>query len=749
MKQLLIISFLILTCLSNAVAQIPSTCFEIESILVDACGNPEGENEMVRFKVGPAPLNVSNLNVNWPNNPFLGICQNPATAGKVAQLNSSITACGLILEPVNGVLPAGANVILVTSTNFITAANSFAQLTDTVYLIFQCAGNTGGHFANATGSGSRTLSINFAGGCSDAVTYNCQLLTDVNGNTGVSGSSTDRDGATANFTWNGAASYVNYGCTAPFVPQIVNAGPDINACQGETISLNGIVSGNFSSVHWTGGNGTWINPNTINAQYTVGIGDVGNVPLQLNATNCNGIVTDVMNVVISNLPLVNVSPPGNISICAGDIITLDAGAGGPYTWSTGDVGPSIQVSSPGTYIVSATNSCGTYSDTTVITSGTIPVAAIMANTSSICPGETLALQSAFAINYLWSTGETTQTINITSGGTYYVIISNGCGSDSTGLNIVNMPMPSVTILNGSEVIACEGEAVFLETSGVGSIFWPGWNAGTAHFATVPGIYVAQASNLCGYDSAEINVIFDSLPFVNLATNFSLCSGNSIDIFPVFNGALTWSNGAVSDMQNFSVGGNYFVIASNNCGADTAFFSINEVTVNAGFSVDSIKGAAPLPVNFTNLSTGADTYLWNFGNGDTSTFIHPSYTFYMPGEHLVILTAMSNAGCSDTAGVLITVNPCDHKTYIPNAFTPNFDEVNPLFKVNSACFLNGRVTIYDRWGKEIYSWTDIAQGWNGNDQAGNPYPMGVYVYMFEYNDVNGDPYVYRGQLNLLR
>ena len=49
--------------------------FEINSILVDACGSPEGENEMVRFTVGASPLQVSSLNVTWPNTSlnFLGI----------------------------------------------------------------------------------------------------------------------------------------------------------------------------------------------------------------------------------------------------------------------------------------------------------------------------------------------------------------------------------------------------------------------------------------------------------------------------------------------------------------------------------------------------------------------------------------------------------------------------------------------------------------------------------------------------
>ena len=74
-------------------SQTPSTCFEIESILVDACdpNNIEGANEMIRFIVGPTALNSNNLSINWPSaNSFLGICQNGTTASKIATLNLSL-----------------------------------------------------------------------------------------------------------------------------------------------------------------------------------------------------------------------------------------------------------------------------------------------------------------------------------------------------------------------------------------------------------------------------------------------------------------------------------------------------------------------------------------------------------------------------------------------------------------------------------------------------------------------------------
>ena len=70
-----------------------SQCFEIESILVDACDNTTDEayNEMFRMRIGGTALNTSTLSVNWPAQTWLGLIQNATTASKVAQLNTAIT----------------------------------------------------------------------------------------------------------------------------------------------------------------------------------------------------------------------------------------------------------------------------------------------------------------------------------------------------------------------------------------------------------------------------------------------------------------------------------------------------------------------------------------------------------------------------------------------------------------------------------------------------------------------------------
>ena len=291
-------------------------CIEISSILVDACGSPEGENEMVRFNVGSSALNTTNMVVDWPNNPWQGLCQDAATAATVTSINNNIQGCGFLIEPTGGVLPANAKVLLLTSTNINTGANSFTNVNDTLYVLFQCAGNTSGHFANYnTSPGLRTLIIQFngAGGCTDSVTYDRTLL--INQFGGIGGFSFENDGAVVEFNAAGTPTYVNYGCQALGTSLSVSAGPDIGLCPGgaTTANLQGTVFGNTSGVQWSGGTGSFTSTTSLNTTYTPGPGETGLVYITLTASGaCNTTRTDTARVnIVSSLPVPSLSANGS------------------------------------------------------------------------------------------------------------------------------------------------------------------------------------------------------------------------------------------------------------------------------------------------------------------------------------------------------------------------------------------------------------------------------------------------------
>lgn len=297
----------VLAC-SGLQAQVPTKCLEIESILVDACisatdcpASTEGMNEMVRFITGPAPIALSDLQFEFFSSTFQGLVQNSTTAALTSQLNASIQGCGWLLEPPGGMIPAGKEVIFITSTDMCVQANSFADLSDTLYIIFQAPGNSQGHFKNNDLVGqaltntpgpvlSRWLHISVAGtGCGDTATYDAGKLTNIYGTYG--GTSAENDGAAVDFSWPGmpVASYVNHGCMAAITPTepIITYGGDALAC-GTIASLLGSVNGTYSTVHWQGGSGYFTAPDSLNTGYLPGAADSGQVQLSFCAMGSCG-----------------------------------------------------------------------------------------------------------------------------------------------------------------------------------------------------------------------------------------------------------------------------------------------------------------------------------------------------------------------------------------------------------------------------------------------------------------------------
>ncbi|MCX7607269.1 MAG: gliding motility-associated C-terminal domain-containing protein, partial [Bacteroidia bacterium] len=144
------------------------------------------------------------------------------------------------------------------------------------------------------------------------------------------------------------------------------------------------------------------------------------------------------------------------------------------------------------------------------------------------------------------------------------------------------------------------------------------------------------------------------------------------------------------------------------------------------------------LTLTNTSSGAATYQWDFGNGQTSTAPNPTVTFDQEGEYLIILTAISAEGCRDTAQYRLIVRYAQALT-IPNAFTPNGDGVNDRFVIRYSGMESIRAFLYDRWGNEIFSQQQASPSgtleWDGT-KGGQPLPEGVYAGLIQARTVDG-------------
>jgi hypothetical protein len=165
------------------------------------------------------------------------------------------------------------------------------------------------------------------------------------------------------------------------------------------------------------------------------------------------------------------------------------------------------------------------------------------------------------------------------------------------------------------------------------------------------------------------------------------------------------------------------------------------------------------VHFVNLSDGAVKYLWDFGDGTSSTSPDPSHFYNQSGIYNVKLTTWSEDGCADS--VIINDAFADKGMYIrfPNAFTPNdggptggyystrTDEDNQVFHPVASGVASYNLKIYSKAGLLVFESNETEMGWDGY-YKGRKCSPGVYVWKVRGTFRNGQPIIMAGDITLL-
>jgi len=156
------------------------------------------------------------------------------------------------------------------------------------------------------------------------------------------------------------------------------------------------------------------------------------------------------------------------------------------------------------------------------------------------------------------------------------------------------------------------------------------------------------------------------------------------------------------------------------------------------------------VEFFDESQGAESWIWNFG-GIGLLDQNPTFTFPDTGLVEVIQVVTHPTGCTDTARVLLDIEPLV-TLHMPNAFTPNNDGLNDFFlgKGFFEGFREYQMNVWNRWGEQIYQTSDPELGWNGKkNNTGEDSPVGVYVYSINYVGPRGESRELKGHVTLIR
>ena len=173
--------------------------------------------------------------------------------------------------------------------------------------------------------------------------------------------------------------------------------------------------------------------------------------------------------------------------------------------------------------------------------------------------------------------------------------------------------------------------------------------------------------------------------------------------------------------------------------------------------NDFSGQAPLSVSFRanpQDMEGLDpTYEWHFrmeGEGKDMMVRYEEntdYTFTKAGKTYVTLYANLGNEERDSSRICVTIS--ESKLLMPNAFTPNGDTHNDVYKAKEyQSIVEFHAYIFNRWGQKLFEWTNPAEGWDGN-YNGNPVKEGVYFVVVKARGADGIVYNIRKDVNLLR
>ncbi len=175
------------------------------------------------------------------------------------------------------------------------------------------------------------------------------------------------------------------------------------------------------------------------------------------------------------------------------------------------------------------------------------------------------------------------------------------------------------------------------------------------------------------------------------------------------------------------------------------------------------GSAPFKATFKACPehTGNYTplYEWRFTrSGETAPFLvrydqDTEHEFLQSGTFSVELRVSFVQGTDTIAYEMdepFSVAISESKLEVPNAFTPNGDGVNDVFRVKEGykSIVSFKAMVFDRWGKKLYEWTDPAGGWDGRS-AGHAVPDGGYYLNIQARGADGKHYNIKKVINVLR
>ncbi|MEM7655364.1 MAG: PKD domain-containing protein [Bacteroidota bacterium] len=583
---------------------------------------------------------------------------------------------------------------------------------------------------------------------------------------------------------------------------VAEAGPELEVCEGDSAQLLGFANraGPTYEYIWTPSHGL----SDSSAQNPIASPDfTTNYTLVVWSNGCRSL-GDSTTVVVHTTPTVN--PGLNYEVCGGDSIQLNGVVGGDpdateysVSWSPpiglDDPSSYFPMASPPastTYTLRAESNFGCGSETQDVTVSVIPAPVPTVSPDTfLCEGDTLWLLGTHNIVggplppnqpvfYEWSPPDG---ISDLFGATPYVVpdrntiytlaVSSGSCTNATAIQVDVLPKPQA-IVAADTLLACEGDSIQLYGSGGQGNATYTWepplglnNPMEPSPLAAPAVsttYVLRVDEGICSDTASLTLSINPGPEIDyFASATEGCAELTVHFLENTQDATAyiWDLGDGTTVRNeaapihtYPNPGLYPVtltaIGTGGCEASAQPLSIEvfEPGIAAATSLPEVgAGILPLPnaeVQFTDASTDAQSWFWDFGDGGFADQPNPTHVYQSPGSYTVTLTITDRGGCIDEY-VLGPFEVAQPDVLIPNVFSPNQDGINDQFLVRYTGKESFYMEVFDRWGRQAFAGTTSpSQGWNGITPSGGEASEGVYYYLVRIGEQS-----YTGPLTLLR
>ncbi|MDH4471394.1 MAG: PKD domain-containing protein [Fluviicola sp.] len=589
---------------------------------------------------------------------------------------------------------AGGSVVLTSSS---ATGNLWSTGATTQSITVSTAGTytvsvTSGGCTSATSAGT-TVTVNplpttptiSAGGPTTFCAGGSVVLTSssATGNTWSTGATTQSITVSASGTYTvtvtsgGCTSVASAGTTVTVTPlpttPTISAGGPLTFCAGGSVVL---TSSSATGNTWSTGATTQSITVTTAGTYTVNVTSSG-------CTSANSAGTAV---VVNALPVIasgTVVNPTSCGTSTGSIQITGSGTG-TINWTGTSSGTLNSVTLPttinslaaGSYSITFTNASGCVSNTVSqgLNDPTPPTTPTISagGPTTFCSGGSVVLTSSSATGNTWSTGATTQSITVSTGGSYAVTFTNvsGCSATSLATVVTVNPTPTISLGTITNPSACGTSTgiIQLNGSGTGTLSWSGSASGSMNSITLPasitglaaGSYTIVFNSSAGCASNSLSQVLTDptpppSPTISAGGATTFCVGDSVVLTSSSATGNTWSNGAITQSTTIVTSGNYTVTFTDisGCSATSGQTSVTVnplPTVTFGLLADMCDYNSA--ITLTQGSPAGGTYS---GNGVSGGSFDPSASGL--GVSTLTYDFTDANGCSSTATSDVFVGDC--------------------------------------------------------------------------------------------